>query len=58
MANRQRNIRVQLRVTEQEKELIEKNTEAYLRKVAIDGLIIHLDTADERACQSAESNEQ
>lgn len=56
MANRQRNIRIQLRVTEQEKELIEqkmqelgtKNTEAYLRKMAIDGLIIHLDTADVR----------
>ena len=56
MANRQRNIRIQLRVTGQEKELIEqkmqelgtKNTEAYLRKMAIDGLIIHLDTADVR----------
>ena len=56
MANRQRNIRIQLRVSEQEKELIEqkmqelgtKNTEAYLRKMAIDGLIIHLDTADVR----------
>ncbi len=56
MANRQRNIRIQLRVTEQEKELIEqkmqelgtKNTEAYLRKMAIDGLIIHLDTTDVR----------
>src|SRR5574344_1298672 len=56
MSNRQRNIRIQLRVTEQEKELIEqkmqelgtKNTEAYLRKMAIDGLIIHLDTADVR----------
>lgn len=56
MANRQRNIRIQFRVTEQEKELIEKkmqelgtkNTEAYLRKMAIDGLIIHLDTADVR----------
>lgn len=56
MENRQRNIRIQLRVTEQEKELIEqkkqelgtKNTEAYLRKMAIDGLIIHLDTADVR----------
>src|SRR5574344_1961670 len=56
MPNRQRNIRIQLRVTEQEKELIEqkmqelgtKNSEAYLRKMAIDGLIIHLDTADVR----------
>ena len=56
MAGRQRNIRLQLRVTEQEKELIEckmaelgtKNTEAYLRKMAIDGLIIYLDTTDVR----------
>lgn len=56
MANRQRNIRIQLRVTKQEKELIEqkmqelgtKSTEAYLRKMAIDGLIIHLDSADIR----------
>lgn len=56
MANRQRNIRIQLRVTEQEKELIErkmqelgtKNTEAYLHKMTIDGFIINLVTADVR----------
>lgn len=56
MANRQRNIRIQLRVNEQEKALIDqkmqelgtKNTEAYLRKMAIDGLVIHLDTTDVR----------
>lgn len=56
MANRQRNIRIQFRVTEQEKGLIEqkmqklgtKNTEAYLRKMAINRLIIYLDTADVR----------
>lgn len=56
MSNRQRNIRIQLRVTEQEHELIKqkmqelgtKNTEAYLRKMAIDGFIIHLDTNDVR----------
>ena len=56
MTNRKRNIRIQLRVTEQEKDLIEQkmqelgtqNTEAYLRKMAIDGLIIHLDTTDVR----------
>lgn len=56
MAKRLRNIRIQLRVNEQEKALIDqkmkelgtKNTEAYLRKMAIDGLIIHLDTADVR----------
>ena len=56
MAGRQRNIRIQLRVTEHEKEQIEqkmaelgtKNVEAYLRKMAIDGFIIHLDTSDVR----------
>ncbi len=56
MANRQRNIRLQLRVTEEEKEQIQqkmhelgtKNTEAYLRKMAIDGFIIHLDLTDVR----------
>lgn len=56
MANRKRNIRIQLRVTKQEKDLIgqkmqelgTQNTEAYLRKMAIDGLIIHLDTTDLR----------
>ncbi|MEG0835983.1 MAG: plasmid mobilization relaxosome protein MobC [Christensenellaceae bacterium] len=56
MSNRQRNIRIQLRVTEQEHELIKqkmqelgtKNAEAYLRKMAIDGFIIHLDTGDVR----------
>ena len=56
MTGRQRTIRLQLRVTEQERELIAqkmtelgtKNTEAYLRKMAIDGLIIHLDTTDVR----------
>lgn len=56
MANRKRNIRIQLRVTGHEKDLIgqkmqelgTQNTEAYLRKMAIDGLIIHLDTTDVR----------
>ena len=54
MANRQRNIRLQMRVTEQERKLIlqkmaelgTNNTEAYLRKMAIDGFIIHLDLTD------------
>ena len=54
MAGRQRNIRIYLRVTENEKNLINqkmaelstKNMEAYLRKMAIDGFIIHLDTTD------------
>ena len=56
MAGRQRTIRIHLRVTEHEKNLINqkmaelgtKNMEAYLRKMAIDGLIIHLDTTDVR----------
>ena len=56
MAGRQRTIRIYLRVTERERELIgqkmaelgTKNMEAYLRKMAIDGLIIHLDTTDVR----------
>ena len=56
MAGRKRNIRIQLRVTEREKEQMEqkmaelgtKNVEAYLRKMAIDGFIIHLDTSDVR----------
>lgn len=56
MANRQRNIRLQCRVTDEEKALVErnmqhlgtKNLEAYLRKMAIDGYILQLDTSDIR----------
>ncbi len=56
MAKRLRNIRLQCRVTEEEKKLVErnmnvlgtKNLEAYLRKMAIDGYIIQLDTTDIR----------
>lgn len=56
MANRQRNIRLQCRVTEDEKNLVErnmeqlgtKNLEAYLRKMAIDGYVLQLDTTDIR----------
>ncbi len=56
MANRQRNIRLQCRVTDEEKALVDrnmqqlgtKNLEAYLRKMAIDGYIIQLDLTDVR----------
>ncbi len=54
MANRQRNLRLRFRVTEEEKDMIlhkmellgTTNLEAYLRKMAIDGKIIHLDFTD------------
>lgn len=52
MENRRRNIQIKFRVTEDEKKLIEKKmaqiptqkTGAYMRKMAIDGYIIYLDT--------------
>lgn len=51
MANRKRNIMVRFRVTPEEKAMIEEkmsqvgtsNTEAYLRKMSIDGYILKLD---------------
>ncbi len=54
MANRKRNIQVKFYVTAEEKELIEqkmaqlqtKRIGAYLRKMAIDGYIIQVDTRD------------
>ena len=54
MANRKRNIQVKFYVTPEEKELIEqkmaqlqtKRSGAYLRKMAIDGYIIYVDTRD------------
>ena len=54
MANRKRNIQVKFYVTAEEKELIEqkmvqlqtKRIGAYLRKRAIDGYIIYVDTTD------------
>ena len=54
MANRKRNIQVKFYVTPEEKELIEqkmaqlqtKRIGAYLRKMAIDGYIIYVDTRD------------
>ena len=54
MANRKRNIQMKLYVTEEEKRLIDgkmaqlptRRYGAYLRKMAIDGYIIQLDTTD------------
>ena len=54
MVNRQRNIQMKFWVTEEEKRLIDekmaqlptKRYEAYLRKMAIDGYIIQVDTTD------------
>ncbi len=51
MSNRKRDIRVEFRVTSEERERIAQrmaqagvvNTNAYLRKMAIDGMIIRLD---------------
>ena len=56
MANRKRDIPIMVRLTEQEKELILQkmqefgttNMEAYFRKMAIDGYVIHLDLSDVR----------
>ena len=54
MANRKRNIQMKFWVTEEEKQLIDekmsqlptKRYGAYLRKMAIDGYIIYVDTRD------------
>lgn len=51
MENRKRNIQIKFRVTEEEKKLIEQKMTliptqqmgAYMRKMAIDGLIIYTD---------------
>ena len=56
MPNRKRNIPVMVRLTPGEKELIQQkmgemgttNMEAYFRKMAIDGYMIHLDLSDVR----------
>lgn len=53
-ANRERNIAIQFYVTQEEKELIEEkmklinttNLSAYLRKMAIDGLIVKVDFSE------------
>ena len=54
MVNRKRNIQMKFYVTVEEKQLIEQKMQqlptqrygAYLRKMAIDGYIIHMDTMD------------
>ena len=61
MANRKRNIQVKFYVTAEEKELMEqkmaqlqtKRIGAYLRKMAIDGYIIQVDTTDIREMTKA-----
>ena len=57
MANRKRNIQMKFYVTEEEKRLIDEKMAqlptrrygAYLRKMAIDGYIINMDTTDIKA---------
>lgn len=61
MANRKRNIQMKFWVTEEEKRLIDekmsqlptKRYGAYLRKMAIDGYIIQVDTTDIREMTKA-----
>ncbi len=61
MANRKRNIQMKFYVTEEEKRLIDEKMAqlptrrygAYLRKMAIDGYIIQLDTTDIREMNAA-----
>lgn len=56
--HRTRPIKLMVRVSAREKELISekmtlagiRNREAYLRKMAIDGYIIHLDLSDVHSC--------
>ena len=61
MANRKRNIQMKFYVTEEEKQLIDEKMKllptqrygAYLRKMAIDGYIIQLDTTDMKEMNTA-----
>ncbi len=54
MANRKRNIQIKFNVTEEERNLIKQKMAllptqrigAYMRKMAIDGLIIYIDTSN------------
>ena len=63
MANRKRNIQMKFYVTEEEKQLIEQKMQqlptqrygAYLRKMAIDGYIINMDTTDIKAFTAAQT---
>ena len=60
MANQKRNIQMKFYVTEEEKRLIDKKMAqlptrrygAYLRKMAIDGYIIYIDTTEIKAFTS------
>ena len=64
MKNRTRPARIEFRVTEQERQLIQKkmdqlgtkNMGAYLRKMAIDGYIITVDYTEQKKLASAVSN--
>ena len=61
MTNRRRNIQMKFYVTEEEKRLIDEKMKllptqrygAYLRKMAIDGYIIQLDTTDMKEMNTA-----
>ncbi len=63
MKNRTRPIRIEFRVTEQERQLIRRkmeqlgtrNTGAYLRKMAIDGYIIKVDYTEQKKLAAAVS---
>ena len=64
MKNRTRPARIEFRVTEQERQLIQKKMEqlgtknmgAYLRKMAIDGYIIKVDYTEQKKLAAAVSN--
>ena len=63
MENRTRPVRIEFRVTEQERQLIQKKMEqlgtknmgAYLRKMAIDGYIIKVDYTEQKKLAAAVS---
>ena len=63
MKNRTRPVRIEFRVTEQERQLIQKKMEqlgtknmgAYLRKMAIDGYIIKVDYTQQKKLAAAVS---
>ena len=64
MKNRTRPARIEFRVTEQERQLIQKkmeqlgtkNTGAYLRKMAIEGYIIKVDYTEQKKLAAVVSN--
>ena len=63
MKNRTRPVRIEFRITEQERQLIQKKMEqlgtknmgAYLRKMAIDGYIIKVDYTEQKKLAAAVS---